>query len=163
MQRIQGSGRARWLLDGLAAMVGPWCCGVPSMAGPQIVLPYGSGLTLGTAATGVGEITQFAFGPDGRLYASTADRGVESFAYAPATGKLTDARTVSDISGLGIAFQQSTGQMYLTSLDGSIYRLSDDNHNGTWGEAGETKVPIVQNIPTGDPNVDNLQIVGNTL
>src|SRR5262249_53805587 len=28
---------------------------------------------------------------------------------------------------------------------------------------GEVKVPIVQNLPPGDHNVDNLQIVGNTL
>jgi hypothetical protein len=35
--------------------------------------------------------------------------------------------------------------MYLTSLDGSIYRLSDDNHNGVWGELGELKVPIEDN------------------
>src|SRR3954454_17802444 len=52
---------------------------------------------------------------------------------------------------------------YLTSFDGSIYRLGDANHDGSWGGAGELKVPIVQNVPAGDHNLDNLQIVGNTL
>ena len=148
--------------DGLYSVSTSFRVTVPP-SGPQIVPAYTSNLTISTAATGVGQITQFAFGPDGRLYASTVDRGVVSFTYNPTTGKLTDERQASDISGLGIAFQQSTGQMYLTSMDGSIYRLSDDNHNDSWGEPGELNVPIVQHLPTGDHNVDNLQIAGDTL
>lgn len=130
---------------------------------PQIVSQHASQFTLDTAGTGAGQITQFALGPDGRVYASTANRGVESFKYDAATGKLSDMRTVSNISGLGIGFQRSTGQMYLSSNDGSIYRLSDDNHNGTWGESGETRVAIVQNLPTGDHSVNNIQVVGDSL
>ena len=47
---------------------------------PQIVAERASQFKLDTAGTGAGQITQFALGPDGRIYASTADRGVESFA-----------------------------------------------------------------------------------
>jgi glucose/arabinose dehydrogenase len=132
-------------------------------AGPVITSAYSSDLSLSTAASGVAHVTQFAAGPDGRIYASTTDRGVVSFKYNAWSGKLTDERSAASVSGLGIGFQKSTGQMYLSTLDGSIYRLSDSNHNGSWGEAGETRVPIVQNLPPGDHNADNIQIVGDTL
>jgi len=132
-------------------------------AGPVVNSAYTSRLTLSTSALGVGHVTQFAAGPDGRIYASTSDRGVLSFQYNAASGKLTDEKSASSLSGLGIGFQKSTGQMYLSTFDGGIYRLSDDNHNGSWGESGETRVPIVQNLPPGDHNADNIQIVGDTL
>jgi glucose/arabinose dehydrogenase len=132
-------------------------------AGPVVNSAYTSQLRLSTSAAGVGHVTQFAAGPDGRIYASTSDRGVLSFQYNAASGRLTDEKSVSSLSGLGIGFQKSTGQMYLSTFDGSIYRLSDDNRNGSWGESGETRVPIVQNLPPGDHNTDNIQIVGDTL
>src|SRR5262245_31200694 len=68
---------------------------------PQIVAERASQFKIDTAGIGVGQITQFALGPDGRLYASTADRGVESFRYDAASGKLADMQTASNISGLG--------------------------------------------------------------
>jgi hypothetical protein len=147
----------------LAGLLQVAAAGPARSQAPQIVAERASQFRLDTAGTGAGQITQFAQGPDGRIYASTADRGVESFRYDASTGKLSDMRTVSNISGLGIGFQQSTGQMYLSSFDGSIYRLTDDNHNGVWGESSETKVAIVQNLPQGDHNVDNIQVVGNSL
>lgn len=148
----------------IAAIVSaPIMMGGVAGAGPVINPAYTSNLRLSASAAGVGHVTQFAAGPDGRIYASTSDRGVLSFKYNAASGKLTDERSVSSLSGLGIGFQKSTGQMYLSTFDGSIYRLSDDNHNGLWGESGETRVPIVQNLPPGDHNVDNIQIVGDTL
>jgi len=130
---------------------------------PAIVAERASQIKIGLAGTGVGHITQFAFGLDGRLHASTADRGVQSFHCDASSGQLSDMKTASDISGLGIGFQQSTGQMYLSSYEGSIYRLTDDNGDGSWGGGGETRVAIVQNLPTGDHSVDNIQIVGDSL
>jgi hypothetical protein len=130
---------------------------------PAVVAERAAQIKIGLAGTGVGQVTQFALGPDGRLYASTADRGVQSFHYDAASGQLSDMKTASDISGLGIGFQQSTGQMYLSSSDGSIYRLTDDNGDGSWGGGGETRVAIVQNLPVGDHSVNNLQIVGDSL
>jgi hypothetical protein len=154
--------RVTWVL--LVSGLLQFAAAVPAHSqAPQIVAERASQFKLDTAGTGAGRITQFAQGPDGRIYASTADRGVESFRYDASTGKLSDMKTVSEISGLGVGFQQSTGQMYLSSFDGSIYRLTDDNHNGVWGESNETKVAIVQNLPQGDHNVDNIQVVGNSL
>jgi hypothetical protein len=141
----------------------------PSLSGgvaegsPVVASSYAGRFQLSASVTGTGKITQFASGPDGRIYASTAGQGVLSFNYNASTGALTDQKQVSTLNGLGIGFQKSTGQMYLSTLDGSIYRLTDDNHNGSWGESGETRVPIVQNLPPGDHNADNIQIVGDTL
>lgn len=130
---------------------------------PKIVAERSTQFQISVAAMGASNVTQFASGPDGRLYASTSSGGVLSFSYNPANGTLGDQRTVSNISGLGIAFQQSTGQMYLSTTDGSIYRLSQNKTDGTWGGPGQTNVAIVQNIPQGDHNVDNIQIVGDSL
>lgn len=105
-------------------------------------------------------ITQMALGPDDRLYAVTLNQGVLSFAYDANTGALSDMKTAVDISGLGIGFQGNT--MYLSS-DGNIVRLTDNNRNGVWGEPRETRVNIVEGIPTGDHGVENIQIQGNTL
>ena len=41
--------------------------------------------------------------------------------------------------------------MYLTSLDGTIHKLSDDNGNGIWGEPGELNVAIVTGNSPGRP------------
>jgi hypothetical protein len=115
--------------------------GSPRASGPQIVPAYASNLTISTAGTGASEITRFAMGPDGRLNASTDGQGVVSFTYDATTGQLSDERTAADISGLAIAFQESTGEMYLTPLDGRIYRLSDDNHDGDLGRARRARGP----------------------
>jgi len=105
-------------------------------------------------------IAQMALGPHGRLYAVTFNRGVLSFAYNANTGVLSDMKTAVDISGLGIGFQGNT--MYLSS-GGNIVRLTDNDGDGVWGEPGETRVNIVEDIPTGDHGVENIQIQGNTL
>ena len=103
-----------------------------------------------------------AWGADGRLYLASERGTVLSYAYDSATGALTGAKSsVVDIPCLGIAFQGST--MYLSSPNGSIYRLRDENANGKYGEAKETRVAIVTGVPQGDHNLDNLQIKGNTL
>ena len=141
---------------------------------PQIAPEQAGDLKISKAALNAENITQFAFGPDGRLYAATTDRGIQSFQYNPVTGTLSDPKQAVDTQALGvntilgIAFQQGTGQMYFsaadsTGLNGSIYRASENTQSGTWGGPGQINVPIVQNIPVGDHNVDNIQIVGNTL
>lgn len=131
-------------------------------AGPKIVAARSAEFAIGTAAVGAGQITQFSFGPGDRLYASTIDRGIVSYGYDAVLGVLTDPRSTADVSGAGIAFHSPTGLMYVSS-SGAIYRLSDNNGNGQWGEPGETRVAIVQNLPIGDHMNDNLQIVGDTL
>lgn len=41
--------------------------------------------------------------------------------------------------------------------------LTDNNWYGVWGESGETRLNIVEGIPTGVHAVDQIQIQGNTL
>jgi len=53
--------------------------------------------------------------------------------------------------------------MYLTTLDGNIVKLNDQNGNGIWGEPGELNVRIVTHIPAGDHNPDQLLVQGKTL
>ena len=105
-------------------------------------------------------ITQMNFGPDGRLYASTLNRGILSFAYDPLSGELSDLTTASNIRGNGIAFHNNT--MYLTASD-SIVRFSDDNGNGIWGEQNETNVRIVSGLPIGDHGPNQIVIQDDTL
>ncbi|MBD2498232.1 sorbosone dehydrogenase family protein [Nostoc sp. FACHB-280] len=105
-------------------------------------------------------ITQLAFGPDQRLYASTTNTGVLSFAYNKKTGLLSDRQTATNISGLGIGFDGNT--MYL-SANNRLVRLNDSNNNGLWGETGETNVNIVEGIPLGDHSANQIQIRNHTL
>ncbi len=110
--------------------------------------------------------TQMAWGPDGRLYLMTTNAGVLSFAYNRLNGAVYDQRTAvpfDGIGGIGLAFHGS--DLYVTGMDGSIHKLTDTNHNGLYGETalGELNVKIVTGIPTGDHNVDQLQIQGDTL
>jgi len=106
--------------------------------------------------------TQMAWGPEGRLYIRLLNTGVDSYAYDKATGALTDLKhAVTGFPGIGLAFHQN--DMYLTTLDGSIVKLNDQNANGIWGEPGELSVHIVTGIPAGDHNPDQLLVKGNAL
>ena len=133
-----------------------------AMAQPQIAPDYVGTLGIQAVAAGTGTIAQMSWGPDGRLYAARFDGGVISFQYDSATGQLGDRREASSLNGLGIAFHAGRGEMYQSS-GGAIWRLTDDNSNGVWGESGETRVAIVSGIPTGDHDVDQIQIRGDTL
>lgn len=105
--------------------------------------------------------TQMAWGPDRRLYLTTAYGDVLSYAYDVKAGALSDSKVaVPHVNGLGIAFYRHN--MYISTGDG-ILKLDDKNGNGVWGEAGELKVPIVSGIPVGDYAVDQLQIQGSAL
>ena len=102
-----------------------------------------------------------AFGPAGRLYVMTTSGGVFSYTLDASGALANPINAVPSIKGIGIGFHGNS--MYLSSFDGSIYKLTDDNQNGHWGETGETSVAIVTGIPQGDHNTDQIQIVGNTL
>ena len=147
------------------ALVAVSAAAVPGMTSAQQVTgAYAAHFQILKIATSTyGQITQMAFGPDDYLYASTADKGVQKFGFSQVSGRIISRAVASPINGLGIAFHGS--EMYLSSFDGSIHKLTDNNHNGVWGETskGELDVAIVTGIPTGDHNVDNLQVSGNTL
>jgi glucose/arabinose dehydrogenase len=139
--------------------------------------------------SGIGNITQMTFGPDGRLYVATFTEGIKRYDYSP-TGGLTNGTTVwsrpNDFAGgqfngsLGIAFHQDPllgSVMYIapavsSSFDPtlnrvqSIIRLTDSDHDGLWGEtaAGEVNQAIVDNLRVTDLHqVNHLLVRGNTL
>jgi glucose/arabinose dehydrogenase len=131
-------------------------------AGPHVADAYQAQLAIELVGTVSGSPTQMSFGPDGRLYVMTADQGPIGFSYDAATATLSaPVRAAPGIHGLGIAFHGS--HMYLSSVDGSIHKLSDPNGNGVWGEPGELDVAIVTGIPQGDHNTDQLQVIDNAL
>ena len=75
--------------------------GGPALAVPIAVRPE---VDVTRVFTNAGEVTQLAFGPDGRLYASRGSGGAVSFAYNAATGVLSNMKVVAaGVSGLGIA------------------------------------------------------------
>jgi len=132
-------------------------------ADAQTVSPaYSSQFRLDKLLTLNGAPTQMAWGPDGRLYIRFLNQGVDSFIYNNTTGTLNDRKqAVTGFPGIGLAFHQN--HMYLTTLDSSIVKLNDQNGNGIWGEPGELSVRIATHIPTGDHNVDQLLVRGNSL
>jgi hypothetical protein len=132
-------------------------------AGPSVVPAYQGQLTITSVGTVAGHPTQIAWNPStGLLYIMTTDQGPISFNYSAATGALTNpVQAAPQVTGIGIGFLGT--YMYLTSFDGTIHKLSDDNGNGIWGEPGELDVAIVTGLPQGDHNTDQIQITGNTL
>ncbi len=134
-------------------------------ATPVLVPAYQSGLLLESLGPIAGNPTQMAWGPDGRLYVRT-ETGVLSCAFDHHTGAISDERqAVTGFDGIGLAFHGS--HLYLTTYDGAIRRIGDNNANGIWGEPGELNVAIVTSIPVGswagDHQVDQLAISGDTL
>ncbi|MDX1931598.1 MAG: hypothetical protein SFU56_03245 [Capsulimonadales bacterium] len=142
---------------------------------PKIAPPYQDRLMIELANPGEGRPTQFAWGPEGRLYVATNGQGVFSYRYDRLTGLLSDRKlAVREVrGGIGIAFHRDRDErwnMYLTVNDdsvqeGAIVKLNDTNRNGVWGEVnqGELRVRIVQRIPIGDHAVDQLIVRGNSL
>ena len=135
-----------------------------AQADPVVVPKYQDTLSVSLPLALDGHPTQMAWGPDARLYVMTTDAGVLSFKYDKETGVLSNKKlAVTGIFGLGIGFRMN--EMYLSTFDGSIHKLTDDNGNGIWGETiiGELDVKIVTGIPQGDHNTNTIQIVGDTL
>ena len=125
------------------------------------------------------------FGPDGRLYVATFGSGVKRYDYNP-NGSLTNGVTVwsrtasgNQLNGsLGIAFHQDPvlgTVMYLApaisstfnvtiNVTQSILRLTDNDGDGNWGEPGEVRQNIVDNLRLTDLHqVNQLLVSGNTL
>lgn len=126
-----------------------------------VVTAYQKQLEIQPLATLTANPTQMAWGPDRRLYLTTAYGDVLSYAYDVKAGTLSDSKiAVPHVNGLGIAFCRQN--MYVSTFSG-ILKLDDKNGNGVWGETGELKVPIVTGIPVGDHDVDQLQIQGTAL
>ena len=131
--------------------------------GPQVVPAYQGAFSLQQVGTVPGLPTQMAFGPGGSVYAMTINAGPIRFAYDPPSGALTSPTMAApQVKGIGLGFQGGT-TMYLSSMDGTIHKLTDDNGNGVWGEAGELDVAIVTGLPQGDHNTNQIQISGPTL
>jgi glucose/arabinose dehydrogenase len=121
--------------------------------------------------------SQMAFGPDGRLYVTAAIQNVPdavsvvSFAYDRG-GNLSDRKIVARTGGaLGIAFGPvslgnagtpgvvTTTGMYLTDAvrnNVSNLRVLTTGANGDWGAAGGLNTVIVQNLPAGFHQADQL-------
>ena len=151
-------------LAGLAGLALVAICSKPAGAQTPAVAPaYRGNFRLAAAGLTPGQPTQLAFGPDGALYAMTADLGALRFGYDPATGSLgaSAAATAASSPGIGIAFHGA--EMYLSCFDGTIRKLTDPDGNGVWGESGELDVAIVTGLPQGDHNTDQIQVVGDTL
>jgi hypothetical protein len=149
---------------------------------PVVLQPDLTLANIGTASNG--PPAQMVFGPDGRLYVTLANSGnanapsVESFAYN-SNGALSGERVEASTGGaIGIGFgpvslgvfgnsgvQTVTG-MYLsdTARGNSVsnLRVLTQDQNGVWGgPAGGTNTIIVQNIPAGWHQTDQLMVKQN--
>jgi len=158
---------ARWLQNVCGATACTFAAlllaAAPACAEPTVESVYASRVLVKKSFAGAGPVTQMAWGPDGRLYASRSGDGAVSFKYDAMTGLLSDMRSAADISGLGIGFASARGEMYLSAFD-AIWRLTDSDADGHWGAApAETRVAIVSALPRGDHAVDQIQIRGDTL
>jgi glucose/arabinose dehydrogenase len=136
---------------------------------------------------GIGNVAQMTFGPDGRLYVATWTNGVKRYDYNPA-GNLTNEKLVwsrpssgSQLNGsLGVAFHEDPTLgtvMYLApavtssfnvevNITQSIIRLTDNDGDGNWGEAGagEVNQAIVDNLRVTDLHqVNQLLVRDDTL
>jgi hypothetical protein len=140
-----------------------------SPAAPTIDAAHSADLQISQVATFTGGgsmITQMAFGPDGRVYASTNSRGVLRFDFNPATGALTNQATVANINGNGIGFhggEMFLSNAYTSSADPAVrlsrlYRVTQDG-SGNWTNS----VRIVEGIPRDDHGVNNIGVVGDQL
>ncbi len=132
---------------------------------PAIAPAYVGSVVLENLGPLLSNPTQLAWGPAGLLYVRSLT-GVQSYTYDPKDGKISSPRqAVQGFPGIGLAFHSA--HMYLTTFDGAIRRLDDQNGNGIWGEPGELNVAIVTRIPVGawagDHHLDQLAIVGDTL
>ncbi|MBE9206731.1 hypothetical protein IQ244_09435 [Nostoc sp. LEGE 06077] len=165
LDKLNFLGKSAVITTGLVCLSGTWLYSHGVANAASIVPAYQDILQINNVSgdffnTTPSRITQLAFGPDQRLYASTTNADVWSFAYNKKTGLLSDRQTATTIGGLGIGFEGN--QMYL-SANNRLVRLSDSNNNGLWGESGETNVNIVEGIPFGDHSANQIQIHNHTL
>ena len=137
----------------------------PATAQPTVSAPYQGSLRIETAlGATTGSPTQMAWGPRARLYVMNYDAGIVSYRYNWVTGKLSSPiQAVPGARGIGLGFHGTT--LYYSTMAGGLVKATDDNGNGVYGETnrGELSVEIVRGIPVGDHQVDQIQIVGDTL
>ena len=89
---------------------------------------------------------------------------MNGYRYNWITGTLSDPiQAVPEARGLGLGFHGTT--LYYSTMAGGLVKATDHNGNGVYGETnrGELSVEIVRGIPVGDHDVDQIQIVGDTL
>lgn len=162
--------------------------GIPAPGGAPGINPALSAnfSSISEIGSGVGDVGQMTFGPDGRLYIATFGAGVWRYDYNPAGVLTNKTKVVPDaisnsggVNGsLGVAFHQDTVNnktyMYIApavahggglgSITQSIYRLTDDNNDGTWGGAGDVAQAIVNNLQVnGLHEINQLQVRNNSL
>lgn len=186
LEKNIGAEAAVWLLVFVLAFV---VCAVPARAQQLTNDPtvQASFTGISEIVSAVGEVTQMTFGPDGRLYVATFRAGVRRYDYDP-SGNLTNPTIVwsrphdtanGQFNGsLGIAFHEdpilgtvmylapavSSGFNVTLNRTQSIIRLTNNNDNGTWGEAGEVNQAIVDNLRMTDLHqVNQLLVQGDTL
>jgi glucose/arabinose dehydrogenase len=137
---------------------------------PDVLVPD---YTISLISSGVASanIAQLAFDPDDplHLYAVQTNGTVSRYDYDPATGTLSNALIVRSGLGqsLGLAFWRSDlfvsmdlgGSVNERPGDGRISRLSDRDATGVF----QTRHDFVHSIPKGNHDVNQLQIVGDTL
>ena len=186
MKRLE-AGRGRPKLRGLAAIVLAWLAAADISRGQALAPAYSSDFTLAQIGANVGEVSQMAFAPgdDSHLYVATYGQGILRYDYSPTRGLSNGATIVpaaitsqSGTNGsLGIAFSQDPTLgtvMYIapsltftgvgTLSTQSIVRLTDTNHDGTWGGAGDVNQAIVNNLQLGGIHwIDQMQVQGNSL
>ena len=169
---MRNANRRLVLLSGIAASVSG---AAVARGAPAVSTPFASRFQLATATLPGDALmpTQMAWGPDDRLYVTRFNGETSSYAFNPVTGALGDKRGSGVNLAFGIAFanhatpgEPARNYLYVCrnqNYQGSIARLSDDNGNGLWGEAGETNVEIVRGVPYGDHTLDQIQVRGNQL
>ncbi len=172
MKRLCSWNGVRGSIVGLFIVLGLGIGSWPVEASPVLVGRFGDRFTIEQVADGLVNPSQMTWGPDGRLYVGSSNNGfgVTSLAWNTTTGRFDDLRS-SGVSGLGLAFHTAddgTEHLYTTAApvsrrESRLARFSDLDGDGFWGELGETAFNLVDGIPGGDHQVNQIQIVDDTL
>ncbi len=162
-----------------------------SAYGQTLVNDLNGSLTLAGSRSVPSQIGQIAFmpGDDTTVYVGTFGAGVIRYDYDPNAGSgtsifsnqqtavPTSTTNVNGVNGsLAVAFHNdpTLGMvMYIAPtvpfggsaiLRQTIVRLTDNNGNKVWGEAGEVNQTIVNNVIVSRLHqINNMKVVGNTL
>ena len=135
-------------------------------AQPSVLLP---GYTLTTISSNVPSsgIAQLAFNPkdNTHLYVTRVGSSlVTRYDYDPITAELSNALDVANLAGttpFGLGFHNNDLYVSLSygRGDGRITRLSNPDVNGIY----QTRHDFIHSIPTGEHDVNQIQIVDDTL
>ena len=132
---------------------------------PQVLVP-GYGISRISDLVPSSSVTQMAFrsGDDAHLFVVQQPGSVLRYDYDPVTGTLSNAVTVATSLGteaLGLAFHGDDlyVSLNLGAGDGRITRLSNPDAGGVY----QVRHDFVHSIPMGNHDVNQMQIVGDTL